>query len=83
MVNIFNFNIVICYISNIYQEDITMKVNYNEFVKIENDIKRSKIYIEFYEDLIRKNREQLDEHKLALFEQKEKLINLLEKGDKQ
>ena len=59
-----------------------MKVNYNEFVKIENEIKRSEMYIEFYEDLIRRSREQLDEHKLDLFEQKEKLINLYEKGDK-
>lgn len=65
------------------QEGLKIKVNYNEFVKIENEIKRSEIYIEFYEDLIRRSREQLDEHKRDLFEKKEKLIDLYEKGDKQ
>ena len=60
-----------------------MKVNYDEFVKIENDIKRSEMYIEFYEDRIRKSTDRLVKHKIALIEQKYKLNSLYGKGELQ
>ena len=60
-----------------------MKVNYDEFVKIENEIKRSEMYIEFYEDRIRKSRDRLAKHKVAIIEQKHKLNSLYGKGELQ
>ena len=58
-----------------------MKVNYDEFVKIEKEIKKTEMYIEFYEDRIRKSRNQLAKHKVALIEQKHELNNLYGKGE--
>jgi len=60
-----------------------VKVNYDEFVKIEKEINKTQMYIEFYEDHIRKSRDQLAKHKVALIEQKQKLNNLYVKGEVQ
>ena len=59
-----------------------MKINYDEFVKIEKEIKKTQIYIEFYEDQIRKSKNQLAKNKVSLMEQKQKLIDLIGNGDR-